>query len=1018
MRAIEFTLRNPAFMALVLLLMGALGYSAWTNIPRSEDPYFDSASFRITAVYPGAEALAIEQEIAEPIEDRINELDDLEELESTSRDGVMQMRVQFYANVDADRKYDELVREVNALIPQLPQGLRTLEVERRDPSRVNIVQLALVSDAASWGHLADLAEDLEERLETIGSIRDAQTWGYPQRELRVALNLDRLAQVGLRADSLLEAIRADNQNLPAGTVDVGSRRLNLKTSGSFASPDELASTVVASADGRVLRLTDVAEVGWAYQPETELARYDGQRAVFVTAQQKPNRNIFTTQAEIERVLGNFRRTLPADVKLELGFRQATNVANRLSRLNNDFLIAIGLVGITLLPLGLRAAGVVMVSIPLSLAMGLAALHALGFSLNQLSIAGFVVALGLLVDDAIVVVENITRHLREGRSRRRAALLATQQIARAVLGCTATLLLAFVPLLALPGNSGKFIRSLPAAVTLTVLASLLVALLIIPFVASRVLERESRAEGNRVLQALMKVIHRVYTPMLQRALAHPKSTLALSAVLVVLSFALVPFIGLSVFPKADTPQLLVQIELPDGSSLERTDTVLREVERDLLSRPEVAHVMTSLGRGNPRIYYNISQHEVDASYAELFVQIKDYDPAVTPRVYDEWRRRYAEIPGVHIVVKEFENGPGVTAPIALRVIGPDLRELRRLAGEIEGVLYGMRGTANVVNPLRSSRMDLQLKVDADRAALSGVSPPALDRMAQMAVSGAVAGVFHREDGNSYPVVLRTPMAERANLTALNSLHVANDRGGQVPLGQLAQPMLVESTPSIDRFMRERSVEVTAYVQSGYNVQSLTNQVVAEIRGRVKLPDGYRLHIGGEVESSEESFSGFGTAVILACGGILAVLVLEFGSWKSTLIVASVVPLGVMGGLVALLLSGYTLSFTAMIGFIALIGIEIKNSILLVDSTNQLRREGMALDAAIARAGEIRFLPILLTSATAVGGLLPLALQHSGLYSPLAWVIIGGLISSTLIGRLVTPVMYKSLPPRLSGRGTTT
>jgi len=1007
--AIEFTLRNRAFMLVLLLMMAALGYSAWTNIPRSEDPYYESTTFRVTALYPGAEALEIEHEIARPIEERISELDDVDEIESTSSDGVMQLRVEFLAHVDADRKHDELVREIHALIPSLPAGLQSVRVEERDPSRVNIVQIALVSERASWGRLADLAEDLEDRLEIIGGVREAETWAYPRRELRVAVDFDRLARAGLDAERLLQVIQAENENLPAGPVDVGTRRLNLKTSGRYASAEELATTIVSAADGRLLRVEDIATVTWAYQPETHLGRFDGKRAVFVTAQQKPNRNIFSTQSQIEKRVEAFRATLPPDVEVTIAFRQATNVAARLSRLNADFLIAIALVSLTLLPLGLRAAGVVMVSIPISLSMGLVALYLLGYSLNQLTIAGFVVALGLLVDDAIVVVENIARFLRAGHSRAQAALLATRQIAPAVLGCTITLLLAFVPLLALPGNSGKFIRSLPMAVTLTVLASLFVALLIVPFMASRLLEREGQAEGNRVLQGLMKFIHGVYAPLLGAALTRPKRTLVASAVLVLLSFALVPFIGFSVFPKADTPQFLVQIELANGTNMERTDAVLREIERDLLTRPEIEHVMTNLGRGNPRIYYNISQTETSANYAELFVQLKRYDPATTPRLYDELRRRYALIPGADIVLKEFENGPGVEAPIALRVLGPELGELRRLAAEIEGVLNDTLGTSNIVNPLRRSRMDLQLRVDADRAALLGVSVPAVDRMVQLAVSGVAAGAYRRSDGESYPVVLRAPIGERASLSALDGLHVPTALGGQTPLTQLADPVFVESTPSIDRFLRERSIQVTAYVERGYNVQELTSVIVGEIARRVEMPPGYRLHVGGEVESGEESFAGFGDAILLACFGIAAVLVLEFGSLKSTLIVAGVIPLGVMGGLLALALSSYSLSFTAMIGFIALIGIEIKNSILLVDFTNQLRREGMALDEAVTHAGEVRFLPILLTSATAIGGLLPLALQHSGLYSPLAWVIIGGLISSTLLGRLVTPVMYKMLAP---------
>ncbi len=277
-----------------------------------------------------------------------------------------------------------------------------------------------------------------------------------------------------------------------------------------------------------------------------------------------------------------------------------------------------------------------------------------------------------------------------------------------------------------------------------------------------------------------------------------------------------------------------------------------------------------------------------------------------------------------------------------------------------------------------------------------------------MAGLPAGDFHTSEGDSYPIVLRAPLTGNATLASLEGLHVGTLSGGQVPLAQITRPELTESQSRIYRRDRERAVSITAYTETGFNTEMVTNEIMTQLL-QMPLPVGYRITAGGEVESRADSFAGFGTAILVALFGIMAVLVLEFGSFKSTLIVATVIPLGIMGGIVMLFIVGYNFSFTAMLGFIALIGIEIKNSILLVDFTNQLRAMGRPLDDAIAEAGEIRFLPILLTSVTAIGGLMPLAVQNSPLYSPMAWVIIGGLITSTLIGRLVTPVMYKLLPP---------
>ncbi|MGH8445243.1 MAG: efflux RND transporter permease subunit, partial [Solimonas sp.] len=1007
----EFSVRNMPFMMVAFLLLIALGVSAWTKISRTEDPHFPISAFSIVTIYPGADPREVERQVVEPIEDALHTLDDVKEIVSTADDSLGIIRIEFEAYVDTDKKFDEVQREIDALARKLPNGLASIEINKINPGNVNIVQYALVSDSASYRTLEDSAEDLKDALERVPGVKKSETWAYPQRELRVELDLKRLAELNLRATQVLAAVQAENTNVPGGAVEEAARRFNIKTSGSYHSPQEVLDTVIAGDGSRLVRIRDVAQVRWDSGSLDYVARFDGKRAVYVTANQKTGRNIFETKAAIDAAVAEFARSLPAGVSLQQGFDQSKNVQTRLGRLGKDFLLAVILVAITLLPLGLRAAGIVMISLPLSLLTGLAALYFAGFSLNQLSIAGFVVALGLLVDDSIVVTENIARYLRMGHSPDEAAIRATRQIMLAVLGCTATLLFAFLPLLSLPGNAGKFIRSMPLTGVFTVSASLLVALTIIPFLASRILPRNEEHEGNAVLRWLLRLIHTVYAPWLRRALARPRTTVLLSTIAFALSFTLVPLMGLSLFPKADTPQFLVQITAPNGTSLARTDAILADVEDVLRSHPEVTHTLSNLGHGNPQIYYNLFPHENASNYAEVFVQLDHYQPRGTPKLLDEMRASFDEIPGADIIVKEFENGPPIEAPIALRIIGPDLDTLRALSIKLEALMHATPGVRNIVNPLRRSRIDLQLDVDTTKAGLLGVQTLDLDQTVRLAVAGLSAGDFHEPDGDKYPIVLRAAMDGRPSLATLENLHVAAASGAQLPLAQLAAMELSESPPRIYRRNRERAVSISAYTGTGYNTEALTQQLLGQM-AKMDWPTGYRFEAGGEVQGRKDSFAGFGTAILVAVFGIMAVLVLEFGSFKSTLIVATVIPLGVMGGILMLYLCGYTLSFTAMIGFIALIGIEIKNSILLVDFTNQLREQGKPLDEAIAEAGEIRFLPILLTSVTAIGGLLPLAIQSSPLYSPMALVIIGGLISSTLIGRLVTPVMYKLLPPELA------
>ena len=1006
MSIVAFAVRRWQFTVLLFLMLIALGATSWFSIPRGEDPVFPIPTFSTIVVYPGADASDVEQLVVEPIEARLQALERVKELYSNARDGLGVITVEFDPAVDADRKYDEVLREINVLRASLPAGVVRVEVQRNEVTEVAIAQLALVSEVTPYHELDRLAEDLEERLERVPGVRGAERAGAPRRELQVTLDLGRLSTLNLPASRVLDAIGSENAAIPGGSVDVGARRFNVAARGRYETLEEVRATVIGGANGALVRVGDVADVQWGYGDPVHITRWNGRRAVIVSVTQQEGTNIADVRNGMWAELDAAEAALPPGVTLERGFDQSVNVQQRLSRLGTDFVIALALVIVTLLPLGLRASLVVMVSIPLSLAIAVALLYVTGFSINQLSIVGFVIALGLLVDDSIVVVENIARFLRAGMPRAQAAVAATQQIAAAVLGSTATLVFAFLPLLFLPGLPGRYIRSLPAAVVSAVLASLFVSFTIIPWLASRLMPRTEEAEGNRFLQLLDRGIRATYAPLLGRAIAHPWRTLAVSGALVVASVAVIPLVGFSLFPVAGTPQVHVDIETPDGTSLDETDRAVRYAERVLGAHPAVRGVFANTGKDNPMIYYNVISRPEAANRGQLFVLLHAYDAERTPRTLDSLRAQLAEYPGARIELKEFENGPPIEAPIAMRVEGPNLDTLRTLATSVQRALESTPGTRYVNNPVRLTRTDLRLDVDREKAGLLGIPSIEIDRTLRLGIAGLEAGAFRGDDGNDHPIVARLARQGRPTPEQLDRLWVPSASGALVPLGQVASLSFTSTPTVISHRDRVRSVTITSYVASGFNTDRVTRAVLAKLEA-MPLPAGYRWRAAGEIESREESFGGIGAAVIVAVFGILAILVLEFRRFRTTLVVASVIPLGVVGGVLALWAAGYTLSFTAMIGFVALVGIEIKTSILLVDFTDQLRREGVALDEAIQRAGEIRFVPIVLTAITAIGGLLPLALQASALYSPLAWVIIGGLVSSTFIARLVTPVLYKLL-----------
>jgi multidrug efflux pump subunit AcrB len=669
--------------------------------------------------------------------------------------------------------------------------------------------------------------------------------------------------------------------------------------------------------------------------------------------------------------------------------------------------------ITLVPLGWRASLLVMVAIPLSLGIGIVIMNTLGYSLNQLSIVGLVVALGLLVDDSIVVVENIERWLRDGHTRQSAVIEGTKQIGLAVIGCTATLIIAFMPLAFLPEAAGEFIRGLPMAVISSVFASMLVSLTVVPFLASKVLKTNHDPRGNIFLRGLQKLISGSYTKLLDRSLKHPVITLLIAFSLFGASLFVFGIIGFRIFPTSEKPQFLINVNMPLQSNLEATDRMARYVEKELQQESEVKYYTTNVGKGNPRIYYNVIPENEKSDFAQFFVQLQeDLSPVKKKQLIDKLRDRFNTVAGAHIEVKDFEQGPPVEAPVAIRITGDNLDTLRTIAAQAEQLLKGTPGAVYVRNDVDVLKSDIRLHINTLKSRTLGIQTADIDKTVRLAIAGLEVGKYTNENGDDYNIVVNAPKDRFATLNTFNAIFVNNAQGTPVPLSQVAQPEFESSPTTIKHLDKKRYVVITAFTGKGVLAQRVTKDFLAKATS-LQLPKGYALELAGEAETEKETFGGgFMTVVIATVFLFIMVLILEFKTFKSTLIVLSVIPLGIIGGVTMLWITGNPMSFVAIIGFIGLAGIEVKNSILLVDFTNQLRAGGKELNEAIKEAGEIRFLPIVLTTLTAIGGLLPIALNKNPLISPLALVLIGGLISSTILSRIVTPVMYKLMPPKVN------
>ena len=1010
MKLTEFAVKNYQFTLIIFVALMALGVGSLLNMPRGEDPDIIAPEFAVVVIYPGTSPSDMEKLVVNPIEKKANELDDIKSIVSFINDGVAVIRVNFKFGSNPDTKYQDLVREITALKSQLPTEIVSTNIIKFTPSDVNIFQVALISEVATDKELEDQAYRLKKELEKVKSLKKVEHVGYQKQQVRVSIDLMRLAANKVPINNILGAIQSENANIPGGSIDMATKKLNVKTSGEYKSLDEIRNTVIKSTGLNIVRLSDVADVNFSKEEESYKVRLNGKRAVWVNGARKMGTNIFSVDEQIKPIFESFKKTLPPYIQFEKSFDNAESVRTRLTHFVRDFGIAIFLVLLTLLPLGWRASLVVMISIPTSLLIGLFLLDKCGISINQLSIVGFIVALGLLVDDSIVVVENIERYLRNGFSRVDASVKATNQITLAVLGCTATLIFAFLPILFLPEASGDFIRGLPLAVVLTISASLLVSLTLVPFLSSQILSKNHNPEGNIFLRGLNWVIKGSYHRLLMSAMRAPILTLIISLIIFAGSIALVPKVGFSIFPASEKPMFLVNIETPLGTNISETDRVARDIERTIRQVPHLKNYSTNVGKGNPRIYYNVIQRNESPNFAQMFVQLEhSVGPEEKIKIIDALRAQFIQYPNAKIEVKDFEQGPPVEAPIAIRLFGENLDTLRDLSLKVEEVLQNTDGTIYIKNELKSQTQELKVQIDHQKAATYGVPMVDIDRTIRMAITGLPIGKFRVENSDDdYAINVTIPRGNKQTFDVFDKIYVNSVTGASIPLKQLAQIEFQTTPNTIKHYDKDRFTTVTSFLQTGFNTQKVTVGVLKNL-DKIAFPSGYKYIAAGDVEQQKESFGGLGTIIIITVFGLLGILILEFGNFKSTIVVLSVIPLGFIGAVLALFFTGYTLSFVAIVGIIALAGIEVKNSILLVDYTEQLRAGGKSLNEAILEAGETRFVPIILTTLTAIGGLMPLAIEFNPLYSPLAWVLIGGLISSTLLTRIVTPVLYELLAP---------
>ncbi|MBW1839307.1 MAG: efflux RND transporter permease subunit, partial [Deltaproteobacteria bacterium] len=570
----------------------------------------------------------------------------------------------------------------------------------------------------------------------------------------------------------------------------------------------------------------------------------------------------------------------------------------------------------------------------------------------------------------------------------------------------TTMLAFIPIITMPDKAGKFIQSMPVTVIYTLLASLILALTLVPYLSSVFLKPYKQKQQNSKPKRswLKNFIEGPYRRTLDFSLRKSWFIILLSVLALAGAGILFKYVGVSFFPKAEKPQFMIRINTSQGSSIEKANEVALYVESVLDTMPEIRHYAANIGYGNPRIYYNIFPKQNDKSFAEIYVELKEFEPEQFDAIIARLRTFFSHYPGAQINVKEFEQGTPIEAPLTIKITGKEIPDLKRISVDVENYVRAAKGAVNIDNQLNKLGTDLYFNINRDKASMLGVPIFEIDRTIRTSITGMAISKFRDAEGKEYNIVLRLPFSEKIKLEDLDKIYVTAVTGRSIPLKQLATVELKEAPGIITHFDMDRNATITADIMKGHTL----DEVVAQLEQKLSVypwPEGYSYTYTGELESREESFGGIMRASIIALIAIFAVLVLQFRSFTQPLIIFTAIPLAGIGSALALWLTGNSFSFTAGIGMISLIGVVINNSIILVDYTNKLIEEGKDRLQALKEAGETRFTPILLTTLTTIGGLLPLTLRGGTLWAPMGWTIIGGLLVSTFLTLYVVPVLYK-------------
>ena len=1003
------SINNPVFATMVMIGIAVLGVFSYNRLRVEQMPDVSLPFVLVLTAYPGASPEVVETDVTKPLEYAINAVSGASLIRSNSKEGQSQVFAEFRMSTDMSKAMQDVRDKIGQVRPGFPKDVKEPLVIRADQENQQpVVSLAVLSPTMSLRDLTSLTDQtIVKGLENVPGVARIDVNGRVTRQILIQIKPNAVSALGIGVDQAINAVRAANQDVPAGRITRGQSDSIVRVEGKIKDPAQFARIVVAQQGGAPVYLSQVADVIDGEKEQDSISRINGRPSITIDIQKAQDANIVDTGRGVNDAVAALKKRIPPDVELRVVNSTADSVEKSVNRVKSTILegAALTVLIVFLFLHSWRSTVITGLTLPIAVIATFIALNAFGFTLNFLTLMALSLCIGLLIDDAIVVRENIVRHLGQGKSHMTAAQEATDEIGLAVMATTFAIVAVFVPIAFMSGIVGRFFFQFGVTVAVAVLVSLFVSFTLDPMLSS-VWHDPPGSRFKRVpwlgrfmdrVERGIEWLHVLYGSVLEWGLGHRKSVIAIALITFFGSFAIVPLVGTEFIPETDEGFISLRLNTPVGSSLEYTDGKVQQVEAVLKRIPEIVLTMTTIGSEDGRNYARVNlklTERKDRSRTQ-----KEIERAI--------RKELKPVPGIELAF-------GFDRPVWVNLLGPDPETLTTLITEFSQKVAKVPGIADMEISEKARAPALSIRLNNEAAADVGINVQQVGSTIRPLLAGDTVSYWLGPDGQNYPVNVQLPKESRRLSADLGNLYLSTTKKGpdgearMVPLRQVAE--LVETTsPQIIK-RQELQRRVALYANAEGRPSGDVNKDVQKIINDSSLPPGYRFDVGGQAKDMEESFQAALAALGLAVIFIYLILASQFASFTQPFAIMASLPFSLIGVFLALLLTGTTLNLFSMIGFIMLMGLVTKNAILLVDFANRARRGGASLHDALLQAGQVRLRPIMMTTAAMIGGMLPLAMglgEGGETQAPMGRAIIGGVITSTLLTLVVVPVLYTYL-----------